>query len=487
MLLTRAHHVALMVFIAYAVVLPQQFSFDYTRRGSDVVLATYEDILHQAQQQDGAISFEKLLVGDDEQTQISYIVQPGDNLSEIAKSFGTTVAAVMQINNITNAHTVRPGQRLTIAYEENVLYEVKEATTPSEFAKKYNLSVDDILTLNYLDDANTPLEPGQQLFLAMSRRDAEKEGLIEKERFEMLDLPEEEIPLPVPAEELVAVEQPVEEEVAPVEELPSEVQQIVITAEETQKHLEDIKNGKKVEAPVQADKEVAKAEAPQKEQPQQAQNTKPAEPVAKSLADFKQDTTTCGANQCALDGKCYTKPAHAICANDNKQAWTCEKGYTDNGKNCVANEAQPEKKKTTAKKASDGVINQWYFNPRKAGFPWYGRGAGHCTEYAAYYWWKTYGINLRESISGNAGSWYSSAQKAGLSTGKSPQVGAIVVMKYGASGWSSYGHVGVVTEINSASWQIKIQDANYVGRFIVSEHWIDIESSSDPIVGYIYP
>jgi surface antigen/LysM repeat protein len=475
-----------MVFVAYAVVLPQQFSFDYTTRGSDVVLATYEDILHQAQQQDGAISFEKLLVGGDEQTQISYIVQPGDNLSEIAKSFGTTVAAIMQINKISNAHTVRPGQRLTIAYEENVLYEVKEPSTLSEFAQKYNLSVDDLLTLNYLDNPDEQIEPGQQLFLAMSRRDAEKEGLIEKEKFEMLDLPEEEI-VPeeeIPLEEIVEVpqqEQPAEEQ--PAE--PSEVQQIVITAEQTQQHLEDIKQGKKVEAPAneQPKPEAAKKQDTPKTAPEA---TKPAAPEAKSLDQFKQDTTTCGANQCAFDNKCYSKPAHAVCANDNKQAWTCEKGYTDTGKACVANEEKPQKK-ATAKKADDGILNQWYFNPRKAGFPGFGWGAGHCTEYAAYYWWKTYGINLRDHISGNAGAWYSAAQKAGLSTGKSPQVGAIVVMKYGASGWSGYGHVGIVTEVNTASGQIKIQDANYVGRFIVSEHWVDIDSSSDPIHGYIYP
>lgn len=474
-----------MVFIAYAMILPQQFSFNYTTRGSDVVLATYEDILHQAQQQDGAISFEKLLVGNDEQTQISYIVQPGDNLSEIAKSFGTTVAAISQINHITNTHAVSPWQRLTIAYEENVLYEVKDTTTLAEFSQKYDLAIDDLLTLNYFDSPNQQIDAGQQLFLPMTRRDAEKQGLIEKERFEMLDIPTNDEPIENTVEEETPDDTTIptdEAEPTPWEpEGLEEIHQVVYTAEQVQQHLEDIKNGKQAEIPAQEPKQEVAVQK-QKNNPVAEQPQKKA-PETKSLEDFKQDTTSCGTNQCAFDNKCYKKPTHAVCATDNKQAWVCQEWYTDTWKGCINKDEQP-KKKSSAKKSSSSVLNQWYFNPRKAGFPGYWRGAGHCTEYVAYYRWKNYGVNLRDFISGNAGSRYNSAQKSTLSTGKTPKVGAIAVMKYGASGYSGYGHVGIVTEINSASGQIKMQDANYVGRFIVSDHWVDMD---DGIVGYIYP
>lgn len=90
---------------------------------------------------------------------------------------------------------------MTIAYEENVLYEVKDTTTLAEFSQKYDLAIDDLLTLNYFDSPNQQIDAGQQLFLPMTRRDAEKQGLIEKERFEMLDIPTNDEPIENTVEE----------------------------------------------------------------------------------------------------------------------------------------------------------------------------------------------------------------------------------------------------------------------------------------------
>jgi LysM repeat protein len=47
-------------------------------------------------------------------TTTTYIVQPGDTLLRIALRFNTTIAAISQLNGITNPNVIRYGQRLII-------------------------------------------------------------------------------------------------------------------------------------------------------------------------------------------------------------------------------------------------------------------------------------------------------------------------------------------------------------------------------------
>ena len=44
----------------------------------------------------------------------TYIVQPGDTLSSIARRFNTTVDAIVRLNNLASASFIRSGQRLLI-------------------------------------------------------------------------------------------------------------------------------------------------------------------------------------------------------------------------------------------------------------------------------------------------------------------------------------------------------------------------------------
>jgi len=48
-----------------------------------------------------------------------YYVVEGDNLSEIAEFFGTTVAKLKQLNNIQNVNIIHPGDRLVISHSGN--------------------------------------------------------------------------------------------------------------------------------------------------------------------------------------------------------------------------------------------------------------------------------------------------------------------------------------------------------------------------------
>ena len=45
---------------------------------------------------------------------MNYTIQPGDNLSTLARRFGTTVQALAQANGISNPLLVPAGRRLTV-------------------------------------------------------------------------------------------------------------------------------------------------------------------------------------------------------------------------------------------------------------------------------------------------------------------------------------------------------------------------------------
>ena len=49
----------------------------------------------------------------------SYVVQPGDNLLEIAVSFGVTIEALQKPNDIEDPDSIFAGQRLVIPTPEN--------------------------------------------------------------------------------------------------------------------------------------------------------------------------------------------------------------------------------------------------------------------------------------------------------------------------------------------------------------------------------
>ncbi len=127
------------------------------------------------------------------------------------------------------------------------------------------------------------------------------------------------------------------------------------------------------------------------------------------------------------------------------------------------------------------ILKQWYYNPKISN--WF--AVGYCTWYAAIK-----SPNIFKYISatkqdrpfgGNAVNWYSNAKAAWFSVGQSPRPGAIVVYKnLRSSAW----HVGIVLSVNSAAWEMTIEDMNYAGRFIVTQR---IDNINNPkIVGYIY-
>lgn len=104
----------------------------------------------------------------------THIVSAGESLATIARRYGTTVAAIAQVNGITNASMIFVGTQLTIA--EGVAPTENSATAPGgvsthvvasgetlgEIAARFGTSVQALLSSNDIHDPNL-IKPGQQL------------------------------------------------------------------------------------------------------------------------------------------------------------------------------------------------------------------------------------------------------------------------------------------------------------------------------------
>lgn len=107
---------------------------------------------------------------------IEYVVKRGDNLTSIAKRNGTTIKAIKALSGISSSN-LRVGQKLMIPQEANaprvnsassatqassVTHVVRKGEYLSTIAKKYGVSVKDLVSMNNLANANS-IRIGQKL------------------------------------------------------------------------------------------------------------------------------------------------------------------------------------------------------------------------------------------------------------------------------------------------------------------------------------
>ncbi len=101
-----------------------------------------------------------------EQTPVRYKVKKGDSLWVIARNFSTTTKEIMRANNLSNA-TLHVGQVLTVTPSKKssaapAYYHVKSGDSPFLIAKKHNMSLNRLLSLNRLSKT-CKIFPGQKL------------------------------------------------------------------------------------------------------------------------------------------------------------------------------------------------------------------------------------------------------------------------------------------------------------------------------------
>ncbi len=101
-------------------------------------------------------------------TPFVYTIRTGDNLSAIAKRYGTTVEALMAANNIADATRIRAGTKITIVQPPDYwavmaykIYEVQPGDTLIGISAKFDVPIADIKKANG-QEANK-LRAGQEL------------------------------------------------------------------------------------------------------------------------------------------------------------------------------------------------------------------------------------------------------------------------------------------------------------------------------------
>lgn len=102
---------------------------------------------------------------------ITYKVRRGDNLWLIAKKFSTTTKQIQLLNKLSGTR-LSIGQRLTVVTGDKgstnskkfSKYKVKSGDNPVRIAKKYNMSLDRLLSLNHLS-RRSKIYPGQNLLV----------------------------------------------------------------------------------------------------------------------------------------------------------------------------------------------------------------------------------------------------------------------------------------------------------------------------------
>ena len=122
---------------------------------------------------DVTIKMDTMIISVDEQDDLAvvqYIVQAWDTLESIATEFGTTVTNLKKINGVSS---IKPGIKLVVTNEEDgILYKVRETQNIKVFASKYGLNLEDLMTMNYIQDDTEILYKGQEVFINLSEEKA---------------------------------------------------------------------------------------------------------------------------------------------------------------------------------------------------------------------------------------------------------------------------------------------------------------------------
>ena len=88
---------------------------------------------------------------------ITYVVQPGDTLSEIAERYGTTYQTLVSLNQISDPNLIHPGQTIRIPENSSSApqyYTIRSGDTLSEIAQRFGTSVSTLMSLNGISNPN---------------------------------------------------------------------------------------------------------------------------------------------------------------------------------------------------------------------------------------------------------------------------------------------------------------------------------------------
>ena len=111
---------------------------------------------------------------------IQYTVQEWDTLLKVAGVFWTTIFSIKKENKLTKEN-LEAGQILKISDEvDGLIYTIVEKTNVVVFANAYDLNLQDLMTLNYIQDESELFTPGQDIFINITKEKAYDIWLLER-------------------------------------------------------------------------------------------------------------------------------------------------------------------------------------------------------------------------------------------------------------------------------------------------------------------
>lgn len=103
----------------------------------------------------------------------TYTVKEGDNISEIADSFGVSVNTLLWANDIADVSTIRPGDELLILPVSGLQYTVRSGDTIGSIADKYDADAEEIGLFNGLA-SSADLKAGSEIIIPGGQLTAKK-------------------------------------------------------------------------------------------------------------------------------------------------------------------------------------------------------------------------------------------------------------------------------------------------------------------------
>ena len=101
-----------------------------------------------------------------------YVVKSGDSISTISKKFGlTNISTLIAINNIDNVRTLRVGQKLKVPSIDGIVHTVVSKDSLAGIASSYGTTIEAILDVN--DLGSDLIKPGDKLFIPGGKLDSE--------------------------------------------------------------------------------------------------------------------------------------------------------------------------------------------------------------------------------------------------------------------------------------------------------------------------
>ncbi|MDR2596184.1 MAG: M23 family metallopeptidase [Treponema sp.] len=99
----------------------------------------------------------------------THTVKSGENISELAVSFGLNQDSIISLNKITNTRLLQIGRVLKIPNQNGILHNVKSTDTLASIAKKYKVDESAIQTVNEL--FSDKITVGTDIFIPGARLD----------------------------------------------------------------------------------------------------------------------------------------------------------------------------------------------------------------------------------------------------------------------------------------------------------------------------